>query len=131
MTGVWSAVRPRCHLGDHILKPCPQHLHRTGHGEYDPVHQHRIDALGGQHLGCQGRSWDTNYPGYIGDCECRNGRVSVSHLPLLSSKTRETTPARILNNPLPFSSHPLPFNCVITPRFPDAEAIVARTRELL
>ena len=29
------------------------------------------------------------------------------------------------------SRHPLPFDCVITPRFPEVKAIVAHTRELL
>jgi hypothetical protein len=28
-------------------------------------------------------------------------------------------------------SRPLPFDCVITPRFPEAKAIVAKTMELL
>jgi len=29
------------------------------------------------------------------------------------------------------SRHPLPFDCVITPRFPEVKGIVAQTRELL
>ena len=36
----------------------------------------------------------------------------------------------ILTSPLS-PRHPLPFNCLITPRFPEVKVVIAQTRELL
>ena len=54
--------------------------------------------------------------------------MSVFRFSQLQDERGDYTDAKNLP---PSSSRPLPFDCVITPRFPDAQAIVARTRELL
>ena len=40
-------------------------------------------------------------------------------------------PFELIMTPFPSSRHPLPFNCVITPRFPEVRTVIAQTRELL
>ena len=62
-----------------IPAPLLQDLSWTANGEYLPLHQHRFDPLGSQHLSCEGHSGQTHHTGYLGNRERWGGHVRDIH----------------------------------------------------